>query len=287
MIPRTAFLGGPLGYWLLRRLAPPGRPLHGCDGSAYTHRSKLEALLGPDIFHDLRDKTILDFGCGNGSEAIELARRGQARKVIGLDTRESALARARLAAAKAGVSDRCAFVTTTDEPVDMIVSLDGFEHFDDPAQALLAMRALLKSDGNVRVAFGPTWFHPYGGHLFSVFPWAHLLFTETALIRWRADFKSDGATRFREVEGGLNQLTIRRFKKLIRQSPFEVTALETVPIRRLGWLQNPLTLEFTTAIVRCRLIPRDNTRFLAMETGTPMTGSTATRPVATPKEISR
>jgi hypothetical protein len=54
-----------------------------------------------------------------------------------------------------------------------------------------------------------------GGHLFSVFPWAHLIFSEQALIRWRSDFKSDGATRFSEVAGGLNQMTIRRFERLI------------------------------------------------------------------------
>jgi hypothetical protein len=58
------------------------------------------------------------------------------------------------------------------------------------------MRRMIKPDGCVIAAFGPTWFHPLGGHLFSVFPWAHLIFTERALIRWRSDFKTDGATRF-------------------------------------------------------------------------------------------
>jgi hypothetical protein len=36
---------------------------------------------------------------------------------------------------------------------------------------------------------------------------AHLIFKERALIRWRAGFKTDGATRFGEVAAGLNQMT--------------------------------------------------------------------------------
>jgi hypothetical protein len=115
------------------------------------------------------------------------------------------------------------------------------------------MASLLKPGGSLYASFGPTWYHPLGGHLFSVFPWAHLLFSEKALIRWRSDIRSDGATRFGEVEGGLNQMTIARFEKLAKQSPFVIDFLEAVPIRRLRLLHNRFTREFTTAIVRCKL----------------------------------
>ncbi len=52
------------------------------------------------------------------------------------------------------------------------------------------MNTLLQPAGEVLVSFGPTWYHPLGGHLFSVFPWAHLIFSEKALIRWRSTFKT-------------------------------------------------------------------------------------------------
>jgi hypothetical protein len=84
------------------------------------------------------------------------------------------------------------------------------------------------------------------------------VFTEKALIRWRSDFKSDGATRFHEVEGGLNQMTVRRFEQLVRHSDFEFERFQAVPIRKLRWLANRATREFTTAVVRCRLVPRRN-----------------------------
>ena len=55
----------------------------------------------------------------------------------------------------------------------------------------------------------------------------------SALLRWRAAFKSDAATRFGEAEGGLNQMTIR--------------------LRRFT---SVLPREMSTAIVRCALVAR-------------------------------
>jgi SAM-dependent methyltransferase len=248
------FVGGALGYGLLRSINRNGRSGH-LDGRAYADRSKLEVLLGPGIWREIEGKVVLDFGCGPGDEAVEMARRG-ARRVIGLDIRDDLLRAARARAARAGIADRCTFTTHADGPVDVITALDSFEHFDDPAGVLVAMHGLLGPGGRVRVSFGPTWYHPLGGHLFSVFPWAHLVFTERALIRWRSDFKSDGATRFREVEGGLNGMTVRRFEKLIERSPLRFAAFEAVPIRKLRALAGPLTRELTTASVRCTLVAR-------------------------------
>jgi SAM-dependent methyltransferase len=245
-------IGGRLGYQLLRRLggSPPRRDL--CSGAAYRDRSKLEVLLGPGIWRDCADKVVLDFGCGAGDDAVEMAQRG-ARRVIGLDIRESVLQVARQRAREAGVADRCVFATQAPEPVDVVVSLDGFEHYADPAGALASMKPLLGPGGRVLVAFGPPWFHPLGGHVFSIFPWSHLIFTERALLRWRSDFNGDGATRFSEVAGGLNGMTVRRFSRLVAASGYAVEQFEAVPIRKLSFLVAGPTRELFTAIIRCRL----------------------------------
>ena len=241
-------------YRVLKAICP-GEP-GGMDGSAYTGKSKLRALLGDQLLQDIQGETVVDFGCGDGHEAIELAQQG-AKTVIGVDIRESALRQARQLAEQAGVSGRCTFTTELTQPADCVVSLDSFEHFADPAEILQVMNRLLKPGGKVITSFGPTWYHPLGGHLFSLFPWAHLIFTEKALIRWRSEIRSDGATRFHEVEGGLNGMTITRFERLVKDSPFLLDSIETVPIRKLKPLHNKLTREFTTALVRCRLIKRD------------------------------
>jgi len=247
-------IGGKPGYQLLRWIGSHGQG-NSCDGSVYQNRSKIEVLFGSEIWSLLEGKVVLDFGCGEGEQVIEIAKKGAAR-VVGLDIREDLLTRARKAAEASGVADRCSFAAALSEKVDVILSLDAFEHFQDPAGVLREMRKLLKDDGSAIIEFGPTWYHPLGGHLFSVFPWAHLIFTEAALIRWRSDFKTDGATRFSEVEGGLNQMTVRRFEELVAESDFRFGNFECVPIRRLRPLANSLTREFTTAIVRCRLVPR-------------------------------
>jgi|SRR5579859_3121 len=237
-------------YRFLRRIYPH-EP--GClSGDVYKGRIKAKVVLGDTLFDQLRGKVVIDFGCGEGDDAISLAK-NCARRVIGIDIRESVLERARQKARHRGAEEICHFCTHADEQADAIVSIDSFEHFADPAAILLTMAKLLKPGGSLYASFGPTWYHPLGGHLFSVFPWAHLFFSERALIRWRSNIRSDGATRFCEVDGGLNQMTIARFEKLVKQSPFVVDFLEAVPIRRLRLLHNRLTREFTTSFVRCKL----------------------------------
>jgi SAM-dependent methyltransferase len=249
-------VGGPIGYWLLRKTASRGRSSSQGDESNALD-TKLEQFFGEDFFDIIRGKTVLDFGCGAGSQAVEMARMG-AGKVIGLDIQQSLRAKATELAERHSVSDRCEFVASTDELADIIISKDAFEHFFDPAAILRRMSELLKPGGFVLAAFGPTWFHPYGGHLFSVFPWAHLVFTEHALIRWRSDFKSDGATRFSEVDGGLNQMTIRRFEQMVEESPLRFEYIKTVPIKGLRLLKCKALREAGSSIVRCKLTLKES-----------------------------
>jgi SAM-dependent methyltransferase len=254
---QTGIIGGPFGYHLLRWVGGRGERAGVCDGSAYRNRSKLECLFGPGFWREVEGRTVLDFGCGIGDESIEIARRGAAR-VIGLDIREAPLVRARRVAHEAGLAERCVFTTQASEPVDVVLSVDGFEHYEKPDEVLRLMRRLLRPGGCVLTAFGPPWFHPLGGHLFSVFPWSHLIFTERALIRWRSDFKTDGARRFGEVEGGLNQMTVRRFRRLVAETGFRAERFETVPIRKLQRLAHPLLEEWVTSTVRCKLVPAED-----------------------------
>ena len=241
-------------YRVLKWIAPAEPdPL---TGAAYRHVSKLRSLFGEELFRKIQGRTVIDFGCGEGREVLEMAASG-AERVIGIDVQTHLLERARRLAAEAGLDAVCEFATSTSAQADVIVSIDGFEHFLDPEAVLRTMDRLLAPTGEILISFGPTWYHPYGGHLFSFYPWIHLLFSEKALIRWRSDIRSDGATRFREVAGGLNQMTIGRFERIVARSPFRFAAFETIPIRRLKRLHNRLTREFTSAAVRCRLVRKE------------------------------
>jgi SAM-dependent methyltransferase len=241
-------------FRFLKTFFPGGKGEKSGEGT-YTGRGKAAALLGENLQSMVKDSTVVDFGCGEGRESIELVKLG-ATRVIGIDIQPEYLRRARLLAEEHGVSDRVEFAQSLAEPADVIVCLDAFEHFDDPEAIIALFATLIKDDGCVLISFGPPWYHPLGGHLFSVFPWAHLILPEGSLIRWRSEFKDDGATRFSEVAGGLNQMTVSRFERIIRNSQFSIEFLEAVPIRRLRRIHTGATREFTTSIVRATLRKR-------------------------------
>ncbi|MEP6766766.1 MAG: methyltransferase domain-containing protein, partial [Gemmatimonadaceae bacterium] len=80
------------------------------SGAAYANKSKLRVLLGEDLLDRMKGKNVVDFGCGHGAEAVEMA--GVAKSVYGLDILEESLKIARGHALAAGVADRCTFGTT-------------------------------------------------------------------------------------------------------------------------------------------------------------------------------
>lgn len=248
-------IGGELACRVLRCFPIP-RNWQSRSGAAFSPApSKLEAYWGPEIWHEIAGRTVIDCGCGWGGDVLELARRG-ARRVIGLDIFPTALAAATRAAQRTPFGDRCTFQFETTEKADAIVCIDCFEHFAAPAAILRTMAQLLNPGGAVFVSFGPPWLHPYGGHSFSVFPWAHLLFTERALLRWRAQYCAEGATRFHEVRGGLNQMTIHHFQRLVEESPLRITDFTAIPIRAVRLFHNRLTREFLTSMIRCKLVAK-------------------------------
>jgi SAM-dependent methyltransferase len=244
-----------LQFQILKLISPAGPGPE--PGPSCTGKVTVASLFGKDFVRKIQGKIVLDYGCGDGLHAVEMAQYG-AKQVIGLDIREELLERARGNAVSAHVQDKCVFCVETGSVVDIVVSVDAFEHFDDPELVLKTMNNCLHPCGEAFISFGPTWYHPLGGHLFSVFPWAHLLFSEPALIRWRSTFKSDGASTFREVSGGLNQMTILKFENLLSKSRyFSLAHLELVPIKKLRAFHSQITREFTTSAVRCRLVKRD------------------------------
>src|SRR5204862_4599108 len=123
------FIGGALGYRLLTQIAPCEESV-ALNGSAYAGASKLEVLLGHEFFKEIQGKTVLDFGCGPGAEAIEMAQRG-ARRVLGVDIRQSFLETTRARAIEAGPLHPRAFTSAPEEAADSLVSLHSFEHINE------------------------------------------------------------------------------------------------------------------------------------------------------------
>lgn len=220
---------------------------------------RIERLFGSDVLSEIEGRTVIDFGCGLGDDAIELAQSGAAH-VIGIDIRESMMKIGRENARAAGLTN-VVFTANADRKADVIFSINAFEHFDDPDGALRCMASLLNPGGKVFLSFSPPWLHPFGGHIafipfLGVLPWGHVLLPERLICWWRSFYRNDGAKQFREVEGGLSQMTIRRFEKIVRNSPVCFQRLQYLPIKFAGQFHSLWTREFLTSTVRCELVMR-------------------------------
>lgn len=101
-----------LQYRLLKT-AYPRKPNPNPGPDPPPEKSKLETLLGRELLRSVVGKSVIDFGCGEGNEAIELAKLG-ARKVVGIDIRPELLLTARKRAILADVSQICEFTTDID-----------------------------------------------------------------------------------------------------------------------------------------------------------------------------
>jgi SAM-dependent methyltransferase len=151
-------------------------------------------------------------------------------------------------AKKAGVTLRSeALLPAQDRgQFDFVLSLDAMEHYSDPAFILKEMHLALRPGGRLLLSFGPPWYSPYGAHLrfMSPVPWIHLFFSENALMEERRRFRSDGAKKFSEVEGGMNQMTVGRFERMLGSSGFSIERKKMKCVYRmnfLGWI--PLVRE--------------------------------------------
>lgn len=215
-------------------------------------RLSLQKLLGDNFVDAVNDKLVIDYGCGHG-EDIEQIAGWKAKLALGIEIREEIVKNNQARVQKSNCSFSTELPTELKSNADIVISIDAFEHFDAPEIILHNMKDCLKPNGQAYICFGPPWFHPRGGHLFSVFPWAHLLLSEKALMKWRNQYFHDGATKFGEVSGGLNKMTISRFQKMVKTSGFETEELDYKPIRGMKILQFILGKEFSTAFVVARL----------------------------------
>ncbi|MHA1129351.1 MAG: class I SAM-dependent methyltransferase [Candidatus Helarchaeota archaeon] len=118
---------------------------------------------------NIKNKTGLDVGCGNGKYAISLAR--IARKVIGIDYRIDNIKEAERNKELLNLNNiqfEYMLATELDFPektFDIVLLNEVYEHLIDPEKALSEISRVLKDDGFL-VLFVPNRFYPIEGHGF-------------------------------------------------------------------------------------------------------------------------
>jgi len=204
----------------------------------------------PNFGSIVSGKRVVDFGCGDGNQAIALVREYDC-SVVGIDSNTATLARAEENMIKHDVpSRRLSFVEAVSPEMrgtfDVVISQNSFEHFPDPQAVLHQMGSLLNSSGLLLITFGPPWFAPYGSHMhfFCKVPWINVIFPEKAVMRARSQFRNDGATTYEEVESGLNKMTMGKFESLISSCNLKITHRKYECVKGINWLSKiPLVRE--------------------------------------------
>ena len=201
---------------------------------AWRNKSAVRFLERIPVDVDVRGKSVLDVGCGDGSMCLHLARIGAGR-VLGVDIQTVWKGEARLDA-EPELRERCELrrIDSLDElrgeQFDLVLSQDSFEHYSDPEHFVFELIAPVAPGGLLLVGFGPLWKAPLGGHIdyMTRLPWAHLLFPERVIMAERRRYRPDeDAGRFEEIRGGLNKMTLARFLRIMDRTGLELVALET------------------------------------------------------------
>lgn len=213
--------------WLFRKFCKDPSQDTSYDEEGWTVETALTFLEEevPELGALVSNKTVLDFGCGNGYQVVAFVRQLGAAKSVGVDIVPRYVDRAREIASEQGVLQQVEFYCPSLPEsykgfFDVVVSLNSFEHYSDPKGVLYSMLDYLKPGGKVIITFGPLWYSPYGGHgmFMTNLPWYHLIFKEETIMKVRSDYRSDGARRFEEVEGGLNKMSVRKFEAILSEA---------------------------------------------------------------------
>ena len=222
----------------------------------------------PGFLEEIKERRILDFGCGDGYQAVALSQKG-AKHVLGLDTNPNALSKAcRLAAdmaPEANIEFAEKLEPRFEKMFNVVISQNSFEHFSDPRNALAEMKWALDRNGTIFVTFAPPWFAPYGSHMhfFTKVPWVNILFSERTVMNVRSRFRSDGATRYEDVESGLNKMTVRKFEAIVSASGLRTEQRSYDCVKGANFLGHiPLLRELFINRVSCVLRHGDSTNLL-------------------------
>lgn len=110
----------------------------------------------------IEGKTVLDAGCGTGRFCFPLAQSGASR-VVGVDFAPAMIERARSAARKLKLEDRCDFICAdlmqwnTEEAFDYVIAVGLFDYVREDRHLLIKLRRLTRGKAIMTFPRADTW----------------------------------------------------------------------------------------------------------------------------------
>lgn len=176
---------------------------------------------------DLKNKTILDIGCGLGPTCYYAVLNGAA-KAVGVDIRPEDIKFAQSKISEyTNCRDKVEFKLLEDlnsMQFDIVLSKDSFEHYQDPERFMSVLKSYLKPHGKMIIGFSPFWKSPYGAHTSSLsrWPWIHVIFPESIVLsELRRYFENDTIT-YENWASGLNRMTTHRYLRIIQENDLQI-----------------------------------------------------------------
>ena len=235
-----------------------------------TLKSYLKKFKIDDI---LKDKLVLDVGCGAAGKSLYFAQMG-AKKVTGIDVVEKYKIEAEKLAIEKGLQDKFEFLLADaaklpfpENSFDTIIMNDAMEHVDSPEKVLKECLRVLKKGGKLFINF-PPYNHPFGAHLSDVInmPWVHLFFSDKTLINVYKDlvtkypdFKDRINFRISKKQNGqeyfsyINKMTIARFNSILAKLSCNTIYYNEEPLRSIlnCPAKMPILKEYFVKMVVC------------------------------------
>jgi ubiquinone/menaquinone biosynthesis C-methylase UbiE len=139
----------------------------------------------------LKDKEVLDFGCGYGGKVVEYKRQCGARRVCGVEPHAHVIELARKYAEAQGITEGVEYkvcghrdIPYPDASFDVVLSYDVLEHVENPRNSVAEIWRVLRPGGMSFNVF-PLYFGATAHHLDYIIrtPGLHWVFSPRALVK--------------------------------------------------------------------------------------------------------
>ena len=183
---------------------------------------------------NLKNKSVLDFGCGHGALCVDLANSG-AETVIGIDLEEKLLdfAKENLNQNYSQLLSKIEFKKKNllnenfEKKFDLIVTKDTFEHTLNLPDVLDKFYDILERGGKVYAGFGPLYnsFNGDHGRTQLMLPWLHVILPDNFIIN---RYNKNNSIKINKIEDlGLSKYSFKEYKKIFEDSKFEIEVFIT------------------------------------------------------------